>query len=188
MPPLYWTGVSMDTFSQLTHTLVVLFRLTAHVDEPGWDRAEVRRRVDVLAVLDRACDVVERIPVALGIVDADGPRSGLFFKTTYLFRAIRTLFAREMGLPVGGGGRGGISSSDGAGGLGAFSTVPGSAAGAAVAGSAQDGSVDGMGEPALVDDFIMNLSNEPWLSDLLAMGPSFNGGPEAFLYPPYTEY
>lgn len=192
MPPLYWTGVSMDTFSQLTHTLVVLFRLTAHVDEPGWDRADVRRRADVLAVLDRVCDVVERIPTALGIVDADGPRSGLFFKTTYLFRAIRVLFAREMGLPVGGGGssggRGGISSSDGAAGLGPFSTVPGTAAGAVGAGSTQDGSVEGMGEPALVDDFIMNLSNEPWLSDLLAMGPSFNGGPEAFLYPPYTEY
>lgn len=167
----------MDTFSQLTHSLVVLFRLTTH-DEPGWEPAEVRRRADVLDVLDRVCETVERVPSALGIVDADGPRSGLFFKSGYLFRAIRTLFVREMrarGLGVGGQGDG----------LGAMSGV----AFSSVSGPGSDVSMDGGGEqPALVDDFIMNLSNEPWLADLLAMGPSWNSGPEAFLYPPYSEY
>lgn len=167
MPPPRWAGVSMDAFSQLTHGLVVLFRLTTH-DGPGWDPAEVRRRADVLAVLDRACEAVARVPPALGIVDADGPRRGLFFKSAYLFRAIRTLFAREM------------RPAASAGGVAMAFPVAG------VAGS--DASMEGAGEPAPVDDFIMNLSDEPWLADLLATGPSWNSGPEAFLYPPYAEY
>lgn len=166
MPLVYWTGVSMDTFSQLTHSLVVLFRLTTH-NEPGWDQDEVRKRADVLSILDQACDTINQIPPTLGIVDADGPRSGIFFKTTYLFRAIKALFMREMQptaleeqLPF---------------------SVPGPAVDTTL-------SMDAAGEPALVDDFIMNLSNEPWLADLLAMGPSWNAGPESFLYPPYAEY
>lgn len=164
MPLIYWTGVSMDTFSQLTHSLVVLFRLTTH-NEPGWDQDEVRRRADVLSILDQACDTIDQIPPTLGIVDADGPRSGLFFKTTYLFRAIKTLFMREM-KPKASEGQMSFS----------------------VPVSTVDASMDAAGEPALVDDFIMNLSNEPWLADLLAMGPSWNAGPETFLYPPYAEY
>lgn len=180
MPLARWPGISMDTFSQLTHALVVLFRLTTHDDgDDGWDAAEVRRRADVLAVLDRACDTLERIPAALGIVDADGPRSGLFFKSTYLFRAIKALFVREMGA------RGLVGGGAGGGGMGMTTTT---AAFSMADATGSDVSMDGVGQPALVDDFIMNLSNEPWLADLLAMGPSWNSGPEAFLYPPYTEY
>lgn len=158
----------MDTFSQLTHSLVVLFRLTTH-DEDGWDQDEVRRRANVLTILDQACDVVESIPPALGIVDAEGPRSGLFFKTTYLFRAIKTLFMREMGSKA-------VAE-------GLSLVVPDITTGVDAS------SMEALKEPALADDFVMTLSNEPWLADLLTMEPTWNSVPEGnFLYPPYAEY
>lgn len=187
MPPERWAGVSADTFSQLTHGLVVLFRLTTHAaaDTPGWDPAEVRRRADVLEVLDRVCDAVGRVPAALGIVDVDDAggsrRRGLFFKAKYLFRAIKTLFVREMGMGMvvdHEGSAGGVGVGD----MMAFPPVTDA--------SGSDVSMEGVGgsPEGLVDDFIVDLSYEPWLADLLAMGPSWSSGPEAFLYPPYTEY
>ncbi|RYP67412.1 hypothetical protein DL771_007243 [Monosporascus sp. 5C6A] len=98
MPLCDWAGVSVDVFSQFTQCLVVLFRL-ATLDEPGWDLEEVRRRADVFETLDRFCEIIDRIPAALDITDAEGPRRGLFFKTTHLLCAIKALFLAE--LPVG---------------------------------------------------------------------------------------
>ncbi|KAI1780619.1 hypothetical protein F4818DRAFT_396279 [Hypoxylon cercidicola] len=88
-------GVNVDIFSQFSQCLVVLFKL-ATLDEPGWDLEEVRRRADVFAILDRFCEFTESVPAALGIVDADGPRRGLFFKVGHLIRAIKALFLAEL--------------------------------------------------------------------------------------------
>ncbi|KAK0614952.1 hypothetical protein B0T17DRAFT_602074 [Bombardia bombarda] len=66
-------------------------------EEPGWEPGgAVRQRADVLAILDRACDTIDRVPVALGMIDAKGPRRGLFFKMSYLLRAIHAMFLSEM--------------------------------------------------------------------------------------------
>ncbi|KAI1112125.1 hypothetical protein F5Y14DRAFT_283342 [Nemania sp. NC0429] len=152
MPLFNWTGINVDLFAQLTHCLVVLFNLTT-LETPGWDAEAVRRRADVFEMLDRAAETVDRVPATLGIVDAEGPRRGLLFKTSYLFRAIKTLFLAEMGpqkqqyqqqnqkqqqqqqqqaLSV-----------------------------------AQDGAV-GFGDDAYVsDEFLMSLWDEPWFSDIL---------------------
>lgn len=148
MPLADWVGVNVDVFAQFTHTLVVVFRLNT-VSEPGWDLQESCRRADVLEILDRACDTIDRVPPAIGMVDAKGPRSGLFFKTTYLLKAIKSLFVAEMGP-------------------------------SALAGSRPPSINSGMDEAdpvaedgvSILDDFLMNLENEPWLSDIL--GPSWD--------------
>lgn len=73
----------------------MLFKL-ATLDEPGWDLEEVRRRADVFAILDRFYEFTEGVPAALGIVDAEGPRKGLFFKVKDVIRAIKALFLAEL--------------------------------------------------------------------------------------------
>lgn len=167
MPLVYWTGVSMDTFTQLTHSLVVLFRLTT-LDEPGWNRDEVRKRADVFDILDRACDQIDRIPGELGLIDASGQRSGLFFKTNYLFRAIKLLFLREAKAK----------------GIDVEQCV--STAGQGI----EAGSVPQLPEYAstTIDDFIMDLSNEPWLADLLDVNLDWNYGAANLPWSQYSEY
>lgn len=167
MPLIYWTGISMDTFTQFTHSLVVLFRLTT-LDEPGWDRAEVRKRADVFAMLDRACDLVDRIPGELGLVDAGGQRSGLFFKTNYLFRAIKQLFLREAmakGIKV----EQVISAAGQGMGAGADPQVPAY-------------------ESTTTDELIVDLSKEPWLADILDMNLDWNYVAENLPWSQYSEY
>ncbi|KAG4221965.1 hypothetical protein PC116_g29559 [Phytophthora cactorum] len=95
LPLRDWHGFTADLFTQFTQYLVVLFRLLT-LDEPGWDPEEVRRRADVFAIIDRACLQVDRVPIVTGMVDAEGPRSGFFFKMSRLLRDVRTLFVAEM--------------------------------------------------------------------------------------------
>ncbi|KAJ6440730.1 Ca2+-modulated nonselective cation channel polycystin protein [Purpureocillium lavendulum] len=146
MPLNDWVGINVDVFAQFTHTLVIVFKLNT-LSETGWDLDEYRRRANVLQILDRTCETIDSVPSATGMVDADGPRSGLFFKTTYLLRAIKALFVTEMG-PLASAGREKPQSTDG-----------------------RDGPLDD-DSVSILDDFLMNLENEPWISDIL--GPSWD--------------
>lgn len=141
MPLFNWIGINVDIFAHFTHCLVVLFKLTT-LEAPGWDLEEVRRRANVFEILDRAAETVDRVPVTLGIVDAEGPRRGLLFKTSYLFRAIKALFLAEMGPQKQQLRQQSLS-------------------------AAQDGGV-GFGDDGYVpDEFLMSLWDEPWFSDIL---------------------
>ncbi|PSR84367.1 hypothetical protein BD289DRAFT_262295 [Coniella lustricola] len=179
MPLAYWPGITMDTFSQFTHSLVVLFRLSTH-DEPscGWDRNEVRQRADVFAILDLVCERMEAVPAYLGQVNAEGPRSGLFFKTTYLLRAIKSLFAAETRDPS-------DQDAEREGSAAAFKVTGGLDLNGPEAVTTQD-MQDATFENA---DVNFSLANEPWwLTDLLNIGPSWDVGPEELSYTPYVEY
>ncbi|KAI0121427.1 hypothetical protein F4776DRAFT_630812 [Hypoxylon sp. NC0597] len=95
MPLSDWVGISVDIFTQFMQYFVVLFKLSI-LDEPGWDLQEVRRRANIFEILDRACDNIDRVPVITGMVDAEGPRSGLFFKMNCVLRDVKALFLAEM--------------------------------------------------------------------------------------------
>ncbi|KAI1412437.1 hypothetical protein F5Y13DRAFT_163584 [Hypoxylon sp. FL1857] len=95
MPLTDWVGMTVDIFTQFMQYFVVLFKLSI-LDEPGWDLQEVRRRANVFEIIDRACENVDRVPVVTGMVDAEGPRSGLFFKMNCILRDIKALFLAEM--------------------------------------------------------------------------------------------
>ncbi|OTA65139.1 hypothetical protein K449DRAFT_392224 [Hypoxylon sp. EC38] len=95
MPLGDWVGISVDIFTQFMQYFVVLFKLSI-LDEPGWDLQEVRRRADIFEILDRACENIDRVPVITGMVDAEGPRSGRFFKMNCILRHVKALFLAEM--------------------------------------------------------------------------------------------
>ncbi|KAI0873121.1 hypothetical protein GGS24DRAFT_464915 [Hypoxylon argillaceum] len=138
MPLFDWIGINVDVFAQFTHCLVVLFKLTT-LETPGWDLEEVQRRANVFEILDRAAETVDRVPATLGIVDAEGLRRGLLFKTSYLFRAIKTLFLAEMGPQK------------------QQQSLP----------AAEGGSLGFVDDGYFPDDFLTSLWDEPWLSDIL---------------------
>ncbi len=162
LPLADWTGITVDSFNQFMHCVVVLFKLTT-LDEPGWDLEEVRRRADVFEVLDRTCEKIERVPAMLGMVDADGPRNGLFFKTGYLLRAIKALFLEEMTPEK-------ASSA-------AQTPYPGQG------GGGTDGYV---GDDSIPVDFLMGLADEPWLMDIFPLAPEF--GADAYLSEPTAPF
>ncbi|KAI0113647.1 hypothetical protein GGR51DRAFT_506152 [Nemania sp. FL0031] len=138
MPLFGWLGISVDFFAQFTQCLVILFKLTT-LEITGWDLEEVKRRVNVFEVLDRAAETVDCVPGTLGIVDAEGPRRGLLFKTSYLFRAIKALFLAEMGPQK------------------QQQSLP----------TADNGSVGLVDDGYFTDEFLESLWDEPWLSDIL---------------------
>ncbi|KAF4979049.1 hypothetical protein FZEAL_4680 [Fusarium zealandicum] len=87
-------GMSVDFCTQFFHSLVILFKLNTH-NEPGWDKEEVKRRADVIKVLDHSCDIIKEVAPAFGLTDCPGPRKGFLFKAVGLFQAIKTLFLTE---------------------------------------------------------------------------------------------
>ncbi|KAI2467660.1 hypothetical protein F4781DRAFT_302295 [Annulohypoxylon bovei var. microspora] len=99
MPLCDWIGFTADVFTQFMQFLVVPFKLSI-LNEPGWDVQELRRRADVFESLDLAADNISRVPGIVGMVDADGPRCGLFFKLTRLLKDIKALFLAEMPPPT----------------------------------------------------------------------------------------
>lgn len=161
MPLTLWAGINVDTFAQFTHCLVVLFRLTT-LDEPGWDLNEVRKRADVLEILDRSCEIIDRVPGALGIVDAVGPRRGLFFKTNYLLRAIKALFLSGMS-----------------------TSIPGDTSRSSNLGGGDNSSSDLSTASPLDDGFLMDLSDEPWFSEMM-LGPTWDSGADNLFNLPFT--
>jgi hypothetical protein len=153
MPLKQWVGINVDLFSQFTHNLVVLCRLQT-ADEPGWDRDEVRRRADVVEILNGAKKMMDSVPIELGMVDADGPRSGLFFKTAYLLEAIKNLFLREIGIALP---PGAVQPNDSDSHIGTDTDAVGG---------------------LFPDDPVFDLSIEPWLSDILTSGSGWDFGVE----------
>lgn len=159
MSPAELLGISVDIFSQFTKCLVVLYKLTL-LSGPNRDNDDFRERANVFTYLDRAIEVIMRIPAATGVTDADGPRKGLAFKAPYLLQAIRVLFVRGLeqqgvyaALPA-------ASNSDMP--ILAFPTT----------------AEGGFSERTLSEDFLASLSEETWLSDVF--GTTWTMTPDQF--------
>lgn len=88
MPYALWVGIDVEFTAQVTHCLVVLFKLSM-IEETGWDVREVKARADVFEIIDRHCDLLDRVPAELGLVDAPGPRKGILFKASDIFRMFK---------------------------------------------------------------------------------------------------
>ncbi|KAI1827783.1 hypothetical protein F4861DRAFT_288786 [Xylaria intraflava] len=142
MPLTNWIGMTVDIIAQFMQCVVVLFKLTT-LHERNWDPEEVKKRLNVFDILDHASEVISRVPGAWGIVDADGPRRGLLFKTSHLLQAIKTLFMKEM-----------ASQSE--------DWQPPQNDGSGF----QNGLAGSIDAP-IEDEFLMSLWDEPWVSDIL---------------------
>lgn len=134
-----WVGISVDSFTQLTHCFVVLFKLNT-LNEPGWDLTETRKRADVIQILDQYAEKAKRALKMAGIVDNDGVNRGLLNKAPHFFKTVKMLMWTEMTKNTA---HLNLEKD--------FTEVfPNSA-----------------GETMIPDDFIMSLVQDSWLSDLM---------------------
>ncbi|KAK6446169.1 hypothetical protein FP744_10002418 [Trichoderma asperellum] len=134
-----WVGITVDNFTQLTHSLVVLFKLNT-LNEPGWDLIETRKRADVIRILDHYSERAERALEMAGIVENGGLNRGLLNKAPHFFKTVKMLMWTEMTKNMAH--------------LNLEKDIN-----EAFPSSAEDIMTS--------DDFIMSLVQEPWLSDLM---------------------
>jgi hypothetical protein len=90
-----WVGISVDSFTQLTHCLVVLFKLNT-LNEPGWDLTETRKRADVIQILDYYSERAECALKMAGIVENDRLSRGVLNKASHFFKVVKMLMWTEM--------------------------------------------------------------------------------------------
>ena len=96
VPLVDWIGVSFEVFAQFWNCLTLLFQLTT-LDEPGWDTEEVRKRVDLLHILEDFAQSFERLPEAVGLVDDTRKGEiGAIFRAVPHIRAMKAKFMAEM--------------------------------------------------------------------------------------------
>ena len=96
VPLVDWIGVSFEVFAQFWNCLTLLFQLTT-LDEPGWDTEEVRKRVDLLHILEDFAQSFERLPEAVGLVnDTTKGEIGAIFRAVPHIRAMKAKFMAEM--------------------------------------------------------------------------------------------
>lgn len=157
LPLVDAVGIHVDNFTQFLHCIVVLFKLTV-LEAPGWNVEEVRRRADVFEILDSTCQQIEDVASATGMIDADGERRGLFFKAKHLWRAIKTLLVAEMPDHL----------------LPAKMKAPPE--------GGRDNSTSTITGDIPVDDFLLSLADEPWLSDIF----TYDWAPDASFDMPFA--
>lgn len=134
-----WIGTTFSIFAQFSHCIIILSKLT-NLDEPGWDTDEVRRRADLLDILERLARRLDSIPRSLGLVDAIGTgESGIFFKSSRLIRGMKACFLAEM------------------------ASTP-SQKNVQFVGNHHR--ADFVSESSVPDDLVMQLANDPWLMDI----------------------
>jgi len=67
------------------------------LDEPGWDTEEVRKRVDLLHILEDFAQGFERLPEAVGLVnDTKKGEIGAILRAVPHIRAMKAKFMAEM--------------------------------------------------------------------------------------------
>ncbi|PYH41994.1 Zn(II)2Cys6 transcription factor domain-containing protein [Aspergillus saccharolyticus JOP 1030-1] len=146
IPPAEYTGFPFTVFAQLARTLAALYRLST-LEDPLWDRAGVRRELDVLEVLD---SVIGNLGQAAALARLEGMRplrsgsgSGsageggegdgevvddgeVFFYSVGKYESMRLAWQRRFG---GGSGSGGEEPQGAAGGRGVLGQEFGAGAG-----------------------------------------------------------
>ena len=60
IPPSRYVGITFSFFCQMAHSLMMLFHLSMR-DDPAWDRAAVRAKLNVFEMCDRLCVGFEEV-------------------------------------------------------------------------------------------------------------------------------
>jgi hypothetical protein len=85
-----YVGLSFSIISQLIHCLIALYKLST-LDDPAWDKDAVRKRIDVLSILDQ---------FIYNITSLDGSESSasetIFSKVANKFSSIRFVWGRTL--------------------------------------------------------------------------------------------
>ncbi|KAH6653168.1 hypothetical protein BKA67DRAFT_659807 [Truncatella angustata] len=143
--PVQYVGFPFAFMCHMSHSLQTLYRLSV-LDEPDWDRAAVRREVDVIAVLNSLADKMSKVAAAAGLKgDATMPCGDMFSKGSNTLRATASIWGSS--LPP----------------------IEDATSSAADAGPGQFGDA-GIAETAEISAdtmaLMLDLNSDPWLTDL----------------------
>ncbi|ETS73747.1 hypothetical protein PFICI_14693 [Pestalotiopsis fici W106-1] len=148
--PAAWPTFPFAVMGHMSHSLQMLYRLSALDSEPDWDAAAVRRDFDVIAVIHRVADTMSRVADAAGLTgDPElGPYGDMFSKGVGTLRATAAIWGSALP-PL----------EDPA----ATSSSSVSSAAAAAAGP-----FDAASDTAGLDTMamILDFQNDPWLTEL----------------------
>lgn len=71
IPPHQLIGLTFFTFMQKIQSIVALFRLSTLENVPGWNTAEVRKRLDIFALLDRLAVLMDSAVASIPVLEDD---------------------------------------------------------------------------------------------------------------------
>ncbi|PWY80823.1 hypothetical protein BO94DRAFT_470367 [Aspergillus sclerotioniger CBS 115572] len=86
--PAGYTSLALPNLTQVSHCLVTLLRLST-LDYPGWDKAAVRRSVDILAVAEQIATRMGQVADAVGI-QSEGACDDPFGKLGMIMQKLRS--------------------------------------------------------------------------------------------------
>jgi hypothetical protein len=146
MPAVDWIGLTFNIFVQFGHCMMLLFKLTT-LSEPGWDTNEVKKRANVLDMIERTSQRFSSLHRLLEQANGVGiEEHSVFFKATRLTQGLKALFLAKMtSIALLSEGQ---SSDD-------LSTA------------------NSFEEYSALDDSVMDLADDPWLTEIFASWVDF---------------
>jgi len=139
IPPTSYLSLAFPVFTQLTHSIVILYKLSV-LDDPAWDRGLVRETVDIFLILEQ---LIGNFQLMAGTTDStEEPAAHVFAKLAYLFDSVRT-WLKNKPIP---------------------SRVHENSASSA---NSHTNNGDGAGEVALQDGELMDMMDDAWMSEVL---------------------
>lgn len=71
IPPHRVIGLTFSAFMQQIQSIVALFRLSTLNNVPAWNTADVRKRLDIFALLDRLAGLMDAATAAIPVIEDD---------------------------------------------------------------------------------------------------------------------
>ena len=93
MPPSRYIGITFGFFCQMAHSLMTLFHLSMR-DDPAWDRAAVRAKLDVFDICDRLCLGFNEVSKSRR--NGTGPDEDIFVKCSRITRLMKVWWQAEI--------------------------------------------------------------------------------------------
>jgi len=94
--PVQFVGFPFAFMCHMSHSMQTLYRLSV-LEEPDWDRAAVRRDIDIIAVINRLADKMSKVAEAAGLIgDPAAPCGDIFTKGSMTLRATATIWSSSL--------------------------------------------------------------------------------------------
>lgn len=87
IPPSDYIGFPYSFFSQLSHCLLTLYKLSS-LDDPSWVKAEVRKTADIISILDMVINNLAQVSSLAGL-DSSDMGEDIFTRTAKRFRSVK---------------------------------------------------------------------------------------------------
>jgi hypothetical protein len=87
IPPSDYIGFPYSIFSQLSHCLITLYRLSS-CEDSSWPKPEVQKTADVLSILDKVIENLTQVSPPPGL-DSTDTGDDVFATTARRFRSVR---------------------------------------------------------------------------------------------------